>query len=54
MSRHCATVGCPARRKAREISGNLAKNGRLAVVQNWRSLAGGNIQFAIRHFVIPE
>ena len=39
-----------ARRKAREIIWQAAKNGRLAVVENWRQLADGQIEFAVRYF----
>jgi hypothetical protein len=39
-----------ARRKAREIIGQSPANGRLAVVGNWRQLADGQIEFAVRYF----
>ena len=29
----------------------IFQNNRLAAVQNWRSLADGNIQFAVRYFI---
>ena len=32
----------------------FSKNGRLAAVQDWRSLAASNIQFAVRCFITPE
>jgi len=43
-----------ARRKAREIVQQSFKNGRQVAVQIWRPLADGNIQFAVRYFVVPE
>jgi hypothetical protein len=43
-----------ARRKARENIQQSSRNGPLAAAQNWRSFADGNIQFAVRCFVIPE
>ena len=39
-----------ARRKAREIIGQAPKNGRLAVIESWRQLADGHIEFAVRYF----
>jgi hypothetical protein len=39
-----------ARRKAREIIKQSANNGRLAVIENWRQLADGQIEFAVRYF----
>ena len=39
-----------ARRKAREIIAQSSSNGRLAVVGNWRQLADGQIEFAVRYF----
>jgi hypothetical protein len=42
-----------ARRKAREIIGQAPKDGQLAVVENWRELADGQIEFAVRYFNDP-
>jgi hypothetical protein len=43
-----------ARRKAREIIGQSPKDGRLAVIENWRQLADGKIEFAVRYFAATE
>ena len=43
-----------ARRKAREIIGQSPKNGRLAVIENWRQLADGKIEFGVRYFAATE
>jgi hypothetical protein len=43
-----------ARRKAREIIDQSPKNGRLAVIGNWRQLADGQIEFAVRYFAATE
>lgn len=40
-----------ARRRAREIINQSSSNGRLAVVENWRQVADGQITFAVRYFV---
>jgi hypothetical protein len=39
-----------ARRKAREIIDQSPRNGLAPVVQKWRQLPDGKIEFAIRHF----
>jgi hypothetical protein len=39
-----------ARSKAREIIDQSPRLGFTSVVQNWRQLADGQIEFAIRHF----
>jgi len=43
-----------ARRKAREIIGQSPKDGRLAVIENWRQLGDGKIEFAVRYFAATE
>jgi hypothetical protein len=43
-----------ARRRAREIIEQSPKNGRLAVIENWRQLADGQIEFAVRYFAATE
>jgi len=43
-----------ARRKAREIIGQSPKDGRLAVIENWRQLSDGKIEFAVRYFAATE
>ena len=43
-----------ARRRAREIIEQSPKNGRLAVIENWRQLADGQIEFAVRYFAAAE
>lgn len=39
-----------ARRKAREIINQSSNNGRLAVIENWRQVEDGQIEFAVRYF----
>ena len=39
-----------ARCKAREIIGQSPQRGLLAVIEKWRQLPDGQIEFAIRHF----
>ena len=39
-----------ARRKPREIIKQSPRDGRLAVIENWRQLADGQIEFAVRYF----
>ena len=43
-----------ARRKAREIIEQSPRNGQLAVIGNWRQLADGQIEFAVRYFTASE
>ena len=38
-----------ARRKAREILGQFPQAGHMAVVENWRQLPDGQIEFTMRH-----
>jgi hypothetical protein len=38
-----------ARRKAREIIGQSPQRGFLPVIEKWRQLPDGQIEFAIRH-----
>jgi hypothetical protein len=38
-----------ARRKAREILDQFPQGGYLAVVENWRQLSDGQIEFTMRH-----
>ena len=38
-----------ARLKAREILGSFPQAGSVAVVENWRQLADGRIEFTMRH-----
>ena len=38
-----------ARRKAREILGQFPQAGYMAVVENWRQLPDGRIEFTMRH-----
>jgi hypothetical protein len=38
-----------ARRKAREILGSFPRAGYTAVVENWRQLPDGRIEFMMRH-----
>ena len=39
-----------ARRKAREIIGQSPQRGFLPVIEKWRQLPDGQIEFVIRHF----
>ena len=39
-----------ARCKAREIIGQSPQSGLLPVIEKWRQLPDGQIEFAIRHF----
>ena len=39
-----------ARSKAREIIDQSPRNGLTSVIQKWRQLPNGQIEFAIRHF----
>lgn len=39
-----------ARRKAREIIDRSPNSGLAAVIEKWRQLPDGRIEFAIRHF----
>jgi hypothetical protein len=43
-----------ARRKAREILGQLPQAGTTSVVENWRQLADGQIEFTVRHLPTAE
>jgi len=38
-----------ARRKAREIIGQSQQSGVLPVIEKWRQLPDGRIEFAVRH-----
>jgi hypothetical protein len=51
--RHPLTITLPleaARRKAREIIDRSPRSGLAAVIEKWRQLPDGRIEFAIRHF----
>ena len=39
-----------ARCKAREIIGQSPRSGLLRVIEKWRALPDGHIEFAVRHF----
>jgi hypothetical protein len=43
-----------ARRKAREIIDQTPKRGYTPIVENWRQLPDGHIEFAIRHLPTPD
>jgi hypothetical protein len=43
-----------ARRKAREIIGQSSQRGFLPVIEKWRQLPDGQIEFAIRHLPISD
>ena len=39
-----------ARRKAREVIDQIPQNGVASIVENWKQLPDGRIEFVIRHF----
>jgi len=43
-----------ARCRVREIIHQPSKHGQLAVVQNWRQLSDGQIEFAVRYFAAAD
>jgi hypothetical protein len=43
-----------ARRKAREILDQVPKAGNTTVVENWRQLSDGQIEFTVRHLPTAE
>ena len=43
-----------ARRKAREILNRFPQRGYMPVVENWRQLADGRIEFTMRHLPVAE
>jgi hypothetical protein len=43
-----------ARQKAREILDRFPEAGYMAVVENWRQLPDGQIEFTMRHFPAAE
>jgi hypothetical protein len=43
-----------ARRKAREILDRFPQQGYMPVVENWRQLADGRIEFTMRHLPVAE
>jgi hypothetical protein len=43
-----------ARRKAREILNEFPQSGYTAVVENWRQLPDGRIEFTMRHLRAAE
>ncbi len=43
-----------ARRKAREILDRFPQRGYMPVVENWRQLADGRIEFTMRHLPVAE
>jgi hypothetical protein len=43
-----------ARCKAREIIGQPPHDGLVSVIQKWRQLPDGQIEFAIRHFPVTD
>jgi hypothetical protein len=52
-AQHLETFKLPldaARRKAREVIDQPPQNGLMSVVQNWKQLPDGQIEFVIRHF----
>ena len=52
-ARHLETFRLPvdaARRKAREVIDQIPQTGLTSVVENWRQVPDGQIEFVIRHF----
>jgi hypothetical protein len=43
-----------ARQKAREILDRFPQRGYMPVVENWRQLADGRIEFTMRHLPVAE
>jgi hypothetical protein len=43
-----------ARCRVREIIHQPSKHGQLAVVQNWRQLSNGQIEFVVRYFTAAD
>jgi hypothetical protein len=43
-----------ARQKAREILERFPKSGYMAIVENWRQLPDGRIEFTMRHLPAAE
>jgi hypothetical protein len=43
-----------ARRKAREIVDQAPRAGYAIVVENWRQLPDGRIEFTMRHLPVPD
>jgi hypothetical protein len=43
-----------ARRKAREILDRFPQRGYTPVVENWRQLADGQIEFTMRHLPVAD
>jgi len=56
-AQHLETFRLPldaARRKAREVIDRPPRNGLTSVVQNWRQLPDGQIEFVIRHLAAAD
>ena len=43
-----------ARLKAREILNRFPQRGYMTIVENWRQLADGQIEFTIRHLPVAD
>jgi hypothetical protein len=43
-----------ARLKAREILNRFPQRGYMTIVENWRQLADGRIEFTIRHLPVAD
>jgi hypothetical protein len=43
-----------ARNKAREVIDYSAPNGLVSVVENWRQLPNGQIEFTVRHLLAAD
>jgi hypothetical protein len=56
-AQHLETFKLPldaARRKAREVIDQPPRNGLTSVVQNWKQLPDGQIEFVVRHFAATD
>lgn len=56
-AQHLETFRLPldaARRKAREVIDRPPRNGLTSVVQNWRQLPDGQIEFVIQHLAAVD
>jgi hypothetical protein len=52
-AQHLQTFRLPvdaARRKVREVIDQIPQNGLTSIVENWRQLPDGQIEFVVRHF----
>jgi hypothetical protein len=56
-AQHLETFRLPiaaARRKARDVIDQIPQNGFTSIVENWRQLPDGQIEFVIRQFAVAD